>query len=129
MWEQYQEVRDTALKSKAYGFYFDTTPVFNEISALNAVSDEYRTSIETGSVDPDTAIAEFNQKLYDAGLQNVMDEKQAQLDEWLAQKQEPVMESELETGGIRLPVSKNIYVCHRIYQLGGNSWGRKRKNG
>ena len=86
VWEQYQEVRDTALKSKAYGFYFDTTPVFNEISALNAVSDEYRTSIETGSVDPDTAIAEFNQKLYDAGLQTVMDEKQAQLDEWLAQQ-------------------------------------------
>ena len=86
MWDQYQEVRDTALKSKAYVFYLDTTPVFNEISALNAVSDEYRTSIEKGSVDPDTAIAEFNQKLYDAGLQTVMDEKQAQLDEWLAQQ-------------------------------------------
>lgn len=53
---------------------------------MNAVADEYRTSIETGSVDPDTAIAEFNQKLYDAGLQTVMDEKQAQLDEWLAQQ-------------------------------------------
>ena len=86
VWDQYQEVRDTALKSKAYGFYFDSTPVFNEITALNAVADEYRTSIETGSVDTDTAIAEFNQKLYDAGLQTVMDEKQAQLDEWLAQQ-------------------------------------------
>ena len=53
---------------------------------MNAVADEYRTSIDTGSVDTDTAIAEFNQKLYDAGLQTVMDEKQAQLDEWLAQQ-------------------------------------------
>lgn len=86
LWEQYQAVRDNALQSKAYGFYFDSTPVFNEISALNAVADEYRTSIETGSVDTDTAIAEFNEKLYNAGLQTVMDEKQAQLDAWLAQQ-------------------------------------------
>ena len=37
-----------------------------------------------GVVDyPAKAIPEFNEKLYAAGLQTVMDEKQKQLNEWL----------------------------------------------
>ena len=87
IWDQYQAVRDSAQLSKAYGFFFDTAPVINEVSALTAVSEEYLNSIGTGAVDPETAIAEFNQKLYDAGLQTVMEEKQKQLDEWLANNQ------------------------------------------
>lgn len=87
IWDQYQAVRDGAQLSKAYGFFFDTAPVINEVSALTAVSEEYLNSIGTGAVDPETAIAEFNQKLYDAGLQTVMEEKQKQLDEWLANNQ------------------------------------------
>lgn len=86
IWDQYQEARDTAMVSKAYGFFFDTTPVLNEISALTAVGDEYLTTIGCGSVEPEKAIAEFNEKLYAAGLQEVMDEKQAQLDAWLEQQ-------------------------------------------
>ena len=86
VWEQYQAVRDSAIMSKAYGFFFDTTPVLNEISALTAVSEEYLTTIGSGSVEPETALAEFNEKLYAAGLQAVMDEKQEQLDDWLEQQ-------------------------------------------
>lgn len=86
IWDEYQKVRDNAAVSKAYGFTFDVTPVVNEVSALTAVVDEYMTSIATGSVDTDTALAEFNEKLYNSGLQKVMDEKQAQLDAWLAQQ-------------------------------------------
>lgn len=85
VWDQYQDVRDNAIKSSAYGLFFDTTPVLNEISALTAVSDQYATTIASGSVDPETAIAEFNEKLYDAGLQDVIDAKQEQLDAWLAE--------------------------------------------
>ena len=55
VWEQYQAVRDSAIMSKAYGFFFDTTPVLNEISALTAVSEEYLTTIGSGSVEPETA--------------------------------------------------------------------------
>ena len=87
VWDQYQAIRDSATVSKAYGFFFDNTPVLNEIAALNSVSDEYFFTITSGSVDPETAIAEFNEKLYNAGLQTVMDEKQAQLDAWLAENQ------------------------------------------
>lgn len=79
-----RDMNTTANKSKALGFMFDSTSVSNEIAALNNVVSEYAASIDCGAADPETAIKEFNEKLYAAGLQTVMDEKQRQLDEWLA---------------------------------------------
>lgn len=58
----------------------------NELAALGTVSDEYLMSLVTGSVDVDKTLAEFNEKLYKAGLQKVIDEKQAQLDAWLEEQ-------------------------------------------
>ena len=78
-----KEMNTTANKSKALGFMFDSTSVSNEIAALNNVVSEYSASIDCGAADPATAIPEFNEKLYAAGLQTVMDEKQKQLNEWL----------------------------------------------
>ncbi len=84
IWEQYRAFRDEAHKSAAYGFTFDITPVVNEIAALTSVKAQYSSIIGSGSVDPDATLKEFNDALYAAGLQKVMDEKQKQLDEWLA---------------------------------------------
>jgi putative aldouronate transport system substrate-binding protein len=70
--------------SKAYGFTFDPTLVKTEIAACDAVGKEYIVAIANGTVDPETEIPEFNKKLYSAGLQSIIDEKQRQLDEWLA---------------------------------------------
>ena len=39
-----------------------------------------------GILDPDTAIKEMNDAMYAAGLQTVIDEKQKQLDAWLAER-------------------------------------------
>ncbi len=86
LWGQYQEVRDNAVVSKAYGFFFDPTNVIDEIAALQTVSDEYLMSLAAGALDPETTIPEFNEKLYDTGLQDVIDEKQAQLDAWLEEQ-------------------------------------------
>lgn len=84
IWDQYEAVRENAIVSKAYGFTFDNTNVADEIVALDAVKSEMLLTITTGSVEPEAAIEEFNEALYQSGLQKVMDEKQAQLDEWLA---------------------------------------------
>lgn len=83
IWDEYQEVRDNATVSKAYGFTFDTQNVENELAALRAVTDQYLVTIASGEAEPESAIQEMNDALYDAGLQTVMDEKQAQLDAWL----------------------------------------------
>lgn len=83
LYEQYKAYKDNAHKSVAYGFTFDSTSVQNEVIACQAVLDQYIAPICTGSVDPDTAISEMNNALYAAGLQTIIDEKQAQLDAWL----------------------------------------------
>ena len=54
---------------------------------IEKVKGQYLKLLEAGCVDLDTVYPEFVQKLYDAGLQRVIDEKQRQLDLWLAENQ------------------------------------------
>lgn len=84
IWEQTKAWQDEGLKSLAYGFVFDPTPVSNQEASVQNVYDQYRMSLECGVVDPESTLEEMNQKLYAAGLQDIIDEKQAQLDEWAA---------------------------------------------
>lgn len=86
LYQQYADYQANAHKSAAYGFTFDATDVTNEVIACQAVLDQYIASICTGSVDPEPMIKEMNEALYDAGLQEIMDAKQEQLDAWLAEQ-------------------------------------------
>lgn len=87
IWEQYKAFNDSALKSKAFGFLYDPSSVGNEIAALSGVQAEYTAALETGSVsNPERTLREFNEKLYAAGLQKVIDLKQRQLDAWWASR-------------------------------------------
>ena len=86
MEEKYEEFNDNAIKSKALGFVFDTTPVKAEAAAVQAVMDEYRLPLENGVIDPDENLPKFRQALKDAGIDTVIAEKQRQLDEWAATK-------------------------------------------
>lgn len=87
IWEQYKKFRDESTKSMAYGFAPDLSNYATEIAALTEVRTQYEAQIATGSVDPVPAMKEYNDALYGAGLQKIMDEKQKQLDEWLAKQQ------------------------------------------
>ena len=69
--------------SPAYGFTFDPDPVANEIAACDDVYNEFVAAIGNGTVDPESEIPKFNERLYSAGLQTIIDEKQVQLDAWL----------------------------------------------
>src|SRR5690606_5955463 len=75
-----------ALVSKAFGFNFDASPVANEMSQLNAVLAKWEDPISFGVVDIEPALQQFNDELYAAGLQKVMDDNQRQEDEWLAKQ-------------------------------------------
>ncbi len=87
IWDQYRKYNSEMKKSMAFGFTFDSTPVANEEAQLVNVENEYLKDLSCGVVDDvDASIAEFNQKLYDSGLQKVMDEKQAQLNAWLEEQ-------------------------------------------
>lgn len=74
----------SAAKSKALGFTFNGDLVKNEIAACNAVLQQYKGVLESGSVDVDKVLPEFLKKLEDAGINKIIAEKQSQLDEWAA---------------------------------------------
>lgn len=82
--EKYREKVWEVEYSPAYGFNFDPASVKTEIAACDAVNSEFGQVIGNGTVDPETDIPKYIQKLKDAGVQKVVDEKQRQLDEWIA---------------------------------------------
>ena len=58
----------------------------NELAACTSVYDQYDNDLNFGAIDTETGIAALNDALYGAGLQTIMDEKQSQLDAWLAER-------------------------------------------
>lgn len=66
-------------------FSFDSSGLIQELLEIEKVESQYVKLLEAGCVDLDTAYPEFIGKLYDAGLQHVIDEKQRQLDAFLAE--------------------------------------------
>ncbi|WP_419875416.1 ABC transporter substrate-binding protein [Candidatus Pristimantibacillus sp. PTI5] len=82
-----KEFMAQSIPSKAIGFLFDEGPVKNEGVALKNVIEQYAQSLETGTVDPEKRLKEFNDKLKAAGLDKYIAEKQKQLDAWAAANQ------------------------------------------
>ncbi len=83
VWDQQREFNDTAQKSAAFGFTYDSLSVTNEVTACTNVVSKYHKALLCGALDPATTLDQFNEELYAAGLQNIIDEKQSQLDAWL----------------------------------------------
>lgn len=87
IWQQYKDFNASATYSPAFGFMYDSSEVINEVTALASVKDEFYNALVTGSVsNVEQTLEDFNNKLYAAGLQKVIDAKQRQLDEWLAEQ-------------------------------------------
>ena len=84
IWDQNKAFRDSAAISPALGFKFDNSTVMNEITACNNVIAKYEVGLRWGELDPDETLPKFNEELYAAGLQTIIDEKQKQLDAFLA---------------------------------------------
>ncbi|MDR3193204.1 MAG: ABC transporter substrate-binding protein [Treponema sp.] len=71
-----------AIASPIFGFNFDITPVTNEVTAINALIEEYRKQLEFGAVDPNRVLPEFLARLDAAGRAKVIVEMQRQIDAW-----------------------------------------------
>lgn len=85
-WAKFKEFNQNAKVSPALGFVFNSEPVKAEVGALANVIRQYQRALETGSVDVDKILAEYEAKLKDAGVDKVIAEKQKQFDEFLASK-------------------------------------------
>ncbi len=86
LWSNMKTFNDNAEKSKALGFMFNSGAVSTEMTAVANVYAEYSSSLVFGLMDPATGIPELNSKLKAAGLDKIIVEKKAQLEQWLADK-------------------------------------------
>lgn len=85
IWEQTKAENESALKSKAFGFTYDSTGVSNELAALSNVKAQYAPALGSGTVDPAETLPKFIEELKKAGIDKVIETKQEQLDKWLAE--------------------------------------------
>lgn len=85
-WAKFKEFNQNAKVSPALGFVFDSEPVKAEVGAIANVIKQYQRALETGSVDVDKVLPEYEEKLKAAGVDKVVAEKQKQFDAFLASK-------------------------------------------
>ena len=87
-WDGVRKLNEEAESSPTLGFLFNPENVENEIAALQAVVEKYNSTLNTGAHDGDKSVQdildEMNAELESAGLQDVLEEVQTQLDEFMA---------------------------------------------
>ncbi|QDH23077.1 ABC transporter substrate-binding protein [Saccharibacillus brassicae] len=80
--EETRKENESAITSPINGFKFDSAPVAAEIANVTSVIDQYGPGLNTGIVETEDKLAEFQKKLNEAGAEKVVAEAQKQLDEW-----------------------------------------------
>ncbi|MCM1236750.1 MAG: ABC transporter substrate-binding protein, partial [Ruminococcus flavefaciens] len=86
MFDNLIQFNEGTLKSKAFGFSFDTTDVIDQYSACSNVMDKYYAALMSGSVDVESTIEQADKEFEAAGLNDIIAAKQEQLDEFFAQQ-------------------------------------------
>ncbi len=84
IWEQLDKFNSEAIPSVALGFMPNLDEVANEVTACTNVTDKYMDAITSGTVDVRETAQIMNAELETAGIQKIIEVKQAQLNEWLA---------------------------------------------
>jgi putative aldouronate transport system substrate-binding protein len=84
-WAQFKTFNEGAINSPALGFTFNTEPVKSQVSVTSNIRKEFDPGLDTGSVDPAKA-DDYFKKLKANGLDDIIAEKQKQLDAFLASK-------------------------------------------
>lgn len=87
LWEQLNKFNNDGVPSPAHGFSWDSSPVLNQVTACNNVVSAYHTALRWGAMDPAENLPKFIAELESAGINEIIAEKQKQLDEFLASKQ------------------------------------------
>lgn len=85
-WDLYFANCENAEVSAICGFTFDSSKWTSNYAEITAIKDEYYKNYATGTTDIDEVYDEMMEKMYAAGLQDIIDDAQAQLDAYLASK-------------------------------------------
>lgn len=87
-WDEVKALNEQAKPSVLLGFFFDTTPVQDELASCIEIFNRYRGEIMTGTVDPaDTGrgVPAMMAEMRSAGFDTIVSEAQSQIDAWKAQ--------------------------------------------
>ena len=82
-WDEVKALNENAVPSVLLGFSFDMSKVEDQIANINEVWLRYKSEVVTGVKDPKEIVPAVKEELMKAGLQEVMDEAQAQIDAFL----------------------------------------------
>lgn len=85
-WDKFKAFNEGAHLSPGLGFVFDSTPVKAEVAAVVNVDRQYLNALDTGAVDIDRVLPQYEEKLKAAGIERIIAEKQKQFDDYLAEK-------------------------------------------
>lgn len=85
-WEQYEAFNASASEAVDLGIFLNTEKISDKISVINTVMAEYLPPLVFGLVDPESGIAQLNEQLKAAGIDEVIAEFQTQFDAFLADK-------------------------------------------
>ena len=81
-WDQFRKYNAGVVKSTVLGFTPDLSKLTAQTDNIEMVWHKYYPSLMTGSVDVDTILPKFNAELKQAGIDDVRQEVQKQLDAW-----------------------------------------------
>lgn len=86
--EEQKQLTDECGISKYFGFQLDNTGLENTVTACYNVEQQYLAQLMSGSVGAnwESTLAEFQEKLKAAGIDDLIVSYQQQLDDWLAQQ-------------------------------------------
>jgi ABC-type glycerol-3-phosphate transport system substrate-binding protein len=83
-WKKVYEGYETdGIFSRTKGFTYDITEKQDIITALTAIYSDYAAELRTGTSDPDVVIPQMKKRMEDAGIYEVVDDIQQQLNAWL----------------------------------------------
>lgn len=82
IYDQMKAKNESTDKSMALGFQFDASKVTDQMTACANVVSQYYIPLIYGEVDIDSTLEKFQADLKTAGIDDIIAEKQAQLDAW-----------------------------------------------
>lgn len=96
-WKKVFAEYDTdGIYSKTRGFYYDTTRKEGIIAALQAIYSDYATELRTGTSDPDVVIPKMRKRMEAAGFDELLEDVQNQLKEWMERGEDEQAQTESE---------------------------------
>ena len=90
----FEEYETDGIYSQTKGFYYDTTRKESIITSLQAIYSDYATELRTGTSDPDVVIPKMRKRMEAAGFDELLEDVQGQLNEWMEKVEHEETESE-----------------------------------